>query len=359
MALPIEGFSVVAQWPRIKFLLDDESLEVPNSTALHDEHIWRCSFMAEADAQKFLRKLEKHGLNVSHGPDSDAVLINEFDRSIDPYCEWLRSGTWDKAIIAWKEGTRPETVTARDGWDPKIGSGLVFLDPSSMHYLEFLRLDDNVEVFLNKKTGKEVYIGRTSTPVDSMFISASKVIQKYFVSAGQPSLTDGQAEQVSEAAEMLKKVLAEVPDWWNAQWFYGKSQLALGNYEGAYRAFNHAYQLEKSVELIPRELACVCLELRRFDESVAVAEAAVALDPSDVELLGNLSLSYLLAGRLEHARKAVDTALKIDPEDSINQIISRILSEIAEGRREQPKSLADCSKPAKPKKKRFLKLPWK
>jgi tetratricopeptide (TPR) repeat protein len=103
----------------------------------------------------------------------------------------------------------------------------------------------------------------------------------------------------------------------------------------------------------------VCLELRRFDESVAVAEAAVALDPSDVELLGNLSLSYLLAGRLEHARKAVDTALKIDPEDSINQIISRILSEIAEGRREQPKSLADCSKPAKPKKKRFLKLPWK
>lgn len=349
----------MTQWPRIKFLLDDESLEVPNSTALHDEHIWRCSFMAEADAQKFLRKLEKHGLNVSQGPDSDAVLINEFDRSIDPYCEWLRSGTWDKAIIAWKEGTRPETVTARDGWDPKIGSGLVFHDLSSMHYLEFLRLDNNVEVFLNKKTGKEVYIGRTSTPVDWMFVDASKVIQKYFVAAGEPTLTDGPAEQVSEAAEMLKKVLAEVPDWWNAQWFYGKSQLALGNYEAAYQALNYAYQLEKSVEAIPRELAGVCLELKRFDESVAVAEAALALDPSNAELLGNLSVSYLLAGRFKHARKAVDAAMKIDPEDSINQIISRILSEIAEGRREQPKSLADFSKPAKPKKKRFLKLPWK
>ena len=359
MALPIEGFSVVAQWPRIKRLLDDESFGVPNSTALHDEHIWRCSFMAEADARKFLRKLEKHGLNVSQGPDSDAVLMSEFDRSIDPYCEWLRSGTWDKAIIAWKEGTRPETVTSREGWDPKVGSGLVFHDPSSMQYWEFLRLDDNVEVFFNKKTGKEVYIGRTSTPVDSIFKIASKVIWKHLVVAGQPTLTDGPAEQVSEAAKMLEKVIAEVPDWWNAQWFYGKSQLALGNYDAAYQALNHAYQLEKSVEMIPRELAGVCLELGRFDESVAVAEAAVALDPTNVELLGNLSVSYLLSGRFEHAKKAVDRAIEINPEDSINQTISRILSEIAEGRREQPKSLADFSKPAKPKKKRFLKLPWK
>jgi hypothetical protein len=308
--------------------------------------------MAEADARKFLRTLEKHGLNVSQGPDSDAVLISEFDRAIDPYCEWLRSGTWDKAIIAWKEGTRPETVTAREGWDPKVGSGLVLHDPSSMHYLEFVRLEDNVEVFLNKKTGKEVYIGRTSTPVDSMFTIASKVIQKHFVSAGAPILTDGPAEQVSEAAEMLEKVLAEVPDWWNAQWFYGKSQLALGNYEAA-------YQLEKSVEIIPRELAGVCLELGRFDESVVVGEAALALDPTNVELLGNLSLSYLLAGQFEHARKALDAAIKIDPEDSVSKTISRILSEIVEGRREQPKSLADFLKPGKPKKRRFFKLLWK
>lgn len=315
--------------------------------------------MAETDARKFLSTLAKHGLNVSQGPDSDAVLMSEFDGSIDPYCEWLRSGAWAKAIIAWKQGTRPETVTAREGWNPEVGSGLAFHDPSSMRYLEFLRLDKNVEVFLNKKTGKEVYLGRTSTPVDSMFMIASKVIQKHFVAAGEPTLTDGAAEQVSEAAKMLEKVLAEEPDWWNAQWFYGKSQLALGKYDAAYKAFNRAFQLEKSVEAIPRELAGVCLALIRFDESVTIAEAALALDPTNAELLGNLSVSYLLAGRFQHARKALDTAIKIDPEERINQTISRILSEIAEGRRDPPKSLADLSKPAKPQKKPFFRLPWK
>jgi tetratricopeptide (TPR) repeat protein len=79
---------------------------------------------------------------------------------------------------------------------------------------------------------------------------------------------------------MLEKVVAEAPQWWNAQWFYGKSQLALGNHEAAYEALRNAYNLERNVEVIPRELAGVCLELRRFNEAVAVAEEALALDPT-------------------------------------------------------------------------------
>lgn len=49
-------------------------------------------------------------MNVSQGPDSDAVLVNEFDHPIDPYCEWLTTGIWQKAVIAWRMGTRPESV---------------------------------------------------------------------------------------------------------------------------------------------------------------------------------------------------------------------------------------------------------
>jgi hypothetical protein len=351
MALPIEGFSVVAQLERIQPLLENGAVAIPNATALSDAHIWRCCFMAQADAQKFLGMLEENGLNGSKGPDSDVVIATEFDRSVEPYCEWLRTGVWDKAVIAWKEGTNPETVTAREGWDPKVGSGLEFHDPSAMQFLEFLRLEDNLEVFLNRKTGKEVYVGRTSTPVDALFMTASEVIKKHFVSAGQPTLSGSAATEVSEAAGMLEKVLSEFPDWWNAQWFYGKSQIALGNYESAYEAFVHAYGQENRVEAILRELAGVCLELKRFKEAVTVAEAALALDPANAELLGNLAVAFILAGRREHARKAIDAAVKLDPQDRINQTISRVLTEIEDGRREEPKSLHDLSRPAKPKRR--------
>lgn len=354
MAIPIEGFSVVARRERIQPLLDRDAVAIPNSTALADAHIWRCCFMAEADARKFSESLEKHGMNASRGPDPDAVIVSEFDRSIEPYCEWLKTGVWEKAVIAWKEGTNPETVTAREGWDPKLGSGLQFHDPSSMQSLVFLRLEDHIEVFLNKKTGKEVYLGRTSTPVDALFRTASAVVSKHFVTAGQPPLSGSAATEVAEAAQMLEQVLIEAPDWWNAQWFYGKSLVALGNHESAYKAFSHAYRLEKSVEPILRELAGVCLELRKFQEAVTVAESALALDPANAELLGNLALAFILAGRIEHARKAIDAATQLDPDDRINQAVSRILSEIEDGRREQPQSLHDLSKPPKPKKKGFF-----
>lgn len=356
MAIPIEGFSVVARKERIQPLLDGDAIAIPNATALADAHIWRCSFMALVDARKFSSSLEKLGLNASRGPDPDAVIASEFDRSVEPYCEWLKTGVWEKAVIAWKEGTNPRTVTTREGWDPKLGSGLEFHDPSTMQSLLFLRLEDHVEVFLNQKTGKEVYIGRTSTPVDALFRTASEIIRKHYVTAGQPPLSGSPATEVAEAARMLEQVLAESPDWWNARWFYGKGQVALGNYESAYQAFSHAYRLEKNVEFILRELAGVCLELGRFEEAVTVAEAALALDPSNAELLGNLALAFILAGRIGHARKAIDAATKLEPEDRINQAVSQILSEIEDERREQPRSLHDLSKPAKAKRKGFFGL---
>lgn len=362
MAIPIEGFSVVAQLDRIRPLLDDGSVSPPNSTALADAHLWKCSFMARNDAAKFLATLGQRGLNVSQGPDPEAVLASEFDRSVEPYCEWLRLAAREKAVIGWKEGTNPETVTAPAGWDPKVGSGLIFRDPASMHFLEFLRLEDNVEVFLNKKTGEEVYIGRTSTPVDALFKSAAEIIGKHFVDPGQPALTGAAAAEVSKAVGMLDQVIKETPDWWNAQWFYGKGQIALGNYEAAYRALRRAYQVEKNVEAILRELAGVCLELRHFDEAVKIAEAAVTLDPRNAELLGNLAVAFLLARKLVPARKAIDAAARIEPNDRINQTISRILADVETGARAQPNSLRELSKPAPPappappKRWRLLKL---
>jgi tetratricopeptide (TPR) repeat protein len=352
MAIPIEGFTVVAQKARIVHLLENHAIETPNATALADDDLWRCSFMAEADAQKFMRSLEKLDLNVSQGPDSDVVLVNEFDRSVTPYCEWLVTAKWERAVIAWKVGTRPESVVAREGWDPHVGSGLSFCDRSGQDNLEFVRLEDNIEVFRNKETGKEVYIGRTSTPVKAMFKTASQVISEHLVTAGEKPVDGKVAEEVTRAVEMLEKVMVATPDSWNVHWYHGKGQMALGKIELAYRSFQRAYELEQTVEVVPRELAGVCLELGKFDEAVKVAEKAVALDPGNAGLLGNLALSYLLAGRVAEAQKSIAAAIKISQGDKINNYLAQIIREVADGERPRPQSLAALSSPpAKPKKK--------
>jgi tetratricopeptide (TPR) repeat protein len=356
MALPIEGYCVVAQKARIDHLLEDGLIETPDGTSLADDDIWRCSFMAESDARKFLESLEKAGLNVSQGPNSDVVLVQEFDRSVDPYCEWLVTAQWEKAVIGWKAGANPRTVIAREGWDPKKGSGLSF--STSMDQLEFLRLEDSLEVYLNKDTGEEVYIGRSSIPYEAMFKTAVRTIGKHFVTAGEKPLGGKKAKEVAGAIELLEKVIAEAPDWGSALWHHGKGQMALGNHELAYRSFRRAYELEKNADEVSRELAGVCLELGKFDEAVSVVEHAVAIDPRAVDLIGNLALAYLLAGRVADASKSIVAALKLDPSDKINHYLRHVIVGVADGTRPQPNSLADVEHTSARPKKRFWEF-WK
>ncbi|MEM9420379.1 MAG: hypothetical protein AAGA25_15225 [Planctomycetota bacterium] len=118
MAITIEAYTVVAQKARIAEALEAGEIPIPN-TPLADDHLWRCSFMAHADALAFADKLQALGFNTTQGPDSDVVVVNEFDQSIDPYCEWLKMAKWENAWIAWLNGTQPRTVFAKEGGTPR------------------------------------------------------------------------------------------------------------------------------------------------------------------------------------------------------------------------------------------------
>ena len=341
MAVTIEGFCVVVKKDVISQVFEDETLVPPNEMYLADDDIWRCGFMAESDAQKFMKKLASFELNVSSGPDPDAVIISEFNQEVHPYCEWIETASWEKAVIAWKSGSKPTRVVAMEGFDPSVGSGLSFHDPESMDHLEFLRLDNNVEVFMNKETGKEVFIGRTSDPIESMYLSASETVRKHFRTVGQDVLQGAESEEVAEAVEVLQRVRDALPEFWQAMFFMGKGQIALGQLEDAYDSFQSAFKLEKSVEGIPRELGGVCLELGRFEEAVEIAQQATVLQPDNPETLGNLALIYLMAKKWEPAKKAIASALKLAPDDKINLHVKQIIDDVVTGARPQPKSIND------------------
>ena len=340
MAVTIEGYSVVCKTDRIAPLLESGELTLPNVTPIGDDDIWRCCFMGLVDAQKFAETLQALGLNTTQGPDSDVVLVSEFERTVEPYCEWLQIAPYENAVIGWKTGTTPESVRAREGWDPKVGSGLMFKSRDSED-LEFRRLEGNVEVYFDKTLGKEVYLGRTTSPIDALFQSATEVVRQHFRSIGEPILTGQPADDVRGAVENLDKVLAEVPDAWRALWYHGKANIALGNMEAAHGSLKKAFEIESNVEIIPRELAGVCLVLKRFDEAVTVGEAAVALEPDSPELLCNLATAYLLAARLDAAAKAVDAALSFDSEDPIASMIKQRIDEVQAGTRKQPQAIDD------------------
>lgn len=349
MAIPIEGYSVVVK--KSCFELHKDDIEIPNNTALGDDDIWCCSFMSEQDARVFVQKLEAMELNGSQGPDSDIVLVNEFDQSIEPYCEWLSTTKWEKAVIAWAAGTKPESVVAREGWDPKRGSGLVFATKTNLDDLEFVRVDGNVEVYRDKVTGEERFIGRTETPIEALYKSASRVIGDNLRTAGMKPLQGEVANQVAKAVEQLEEVIKDSPDAWGAHWHHGKGLLALGDNPRAYTSLERAYELEPNVEAVPRELAGVALELGKFDVAVSVSQHAVTLQPDSSQSIGNHAIALLLAKRVPEAKKAIAAAMNLEPNDNINKLIGQVIAEVDDGSRPQPESMADLQTHAKQARK--------
>lgn len=350
MAVVIEAYTIVVRLDCIQGRLSHPTFEIPNSTALFDDHLWRCAFMAEGDARSFLNYLGKLGMKVEPGPDCEAVLVDEFELDGQPACPWLSVAKWDKSAIAWRTGTEPKSVIAREGWNPSEGSGLTREAVGNTDHLELLGEKDGVETYLNKNTGKKVYASRTQSPAEAMFDRAAKVIQANLVNPGGRPATGETAESVSKAVAELGHLLSLDPTRWNVLWLHGKGLMALGRLEEAYESLHKAYDSERNVEAVPRELAGICLELGKFEEAVAVAEQATLLSPEDAGSLGNLAIAQLLAGKVLEAKRSSASALEVDPDDKINLQMRRLILEVANGDRPQPQSLRELTQPAARKK---------
>jgi|GEM_PF-2205812 len=345
MAIAIEGYTVVGLKSRLEEKLEggvgELSRQVPNATEVADDDLWRCAFMVEADAQRFLEKLQSAGLNTSQGPDPDLVLASEADLSISPYCEWLQIVQWKKGVIAWLTGTLPKTVVAREGWSPEEGSGLQFGSRENDPNLEFRRLEDNIAVYFDKRLGREVFVARLEPDPDEVFKAAAKTIVDYNVQIGQPPVLPEDRPEVAKAVAQLTELAQKHPNAWRVHFILGKGEVALGNVEQAYQSWKRAYELEKENESILRELAGACLFLGRADEAIQAGERAAALHPDDYQTLGNLACAYLIGGRLDQALTTIRAARKLEADDSTNKNLERAIERVRAGEMRQPRNLRD------------------
>ena len=362
MSIAIEGYTVVVLRSRSERSYEGglEALQhsSPNSTGFMDDDLWRCSFMTMAEAQRFLAQIAAAGMKVDGGPDPDAVIVSEFEEPDAPHCEWLQMGKWDKGVIAWKVGSDPKKLVARKGWTPEKGSGLEF---GKMEDLEFLRREGSVEVYRNRKTGKEVYVGRSEADPEPVFQAASKVINENAVEHGQKPLQGPAERDVQQALEDLEGIVKDGQASWAVHWHIGRGRQAVGDLQAAYLAFQRAWELEQGNEIIPRSLAGICLELGKAEEAVRIGEKAAALQPDSPDTLGNLACAYLLAGRLNAATKTVDSALRLAPADSVNRAIQKIIEGVQSGTIPRPTRLADLTQPTRkrtPRRERKKKSFW-
>ena len=157
----------------------------------------------------------------------------------------------------------------------------------------------------------------------------------------EPAPSPAREAEVREGIRLLQRAVALEPRSWPAHWLIGKGYQVLDDHPGAYEAFRQATRLCTENADVPRELCLECLHLGKFPEAVEAAQLALLLKRSDPGLQANLALALLLAGDVDGALDYAEEAVARDPEDEINRNLLAVIREVKEGRRQQPKTLAE------------------
>jgi tetratricopeptide (TPR) repeat protein len=156
-----------------------------------------------------------------------------------------------------------------------------------------------------------------------------------------PKLSASDVADVQEAIRCFQAVVVFHTSNWNAYWIMGKSYQVLKDHRGAYQSFKSAYAICKTNANVAREFADSCLELGYGLEAVTLAMAAVETNPDDAGLHANLALAYLIAGENSYAQRAIEYALKMQPDDKISMRLKKAINDVVAGQRPQPQKMSD------------------
>ncbi len=174
MAVLVEAISVIVRrsavdakfpggWPAF-------ASAAPNFTFCADGEIARVGFMSPADVEGYVRSLDRVGLTYLDGGKAiDLVVVDQMGGPASP-SGWLEFGHVDltgagaKVAACRLVGSRVASIMLPEGWEYEgsLSQTYGFIPAGELDKsLEFLRRENGMDVFLNRLTGEEVYIGRT------------------------------------------------------------------------------------------------------------------------------------------------------------------------------------------------------
>ena len=176
MAVLVEGISVIIRRKAIeeKFPGGWEAFveDVPNETLCADDELARVGFMSHGDVKAYVQHLEKFGIcYLSQGRAVDLVVGDQLQGPAAP-CDWGQFGhvnigedPHQRVAACRAVGSTLNMLIHPDRWqyEGSLSQSFGFVPGDHPdNGLTFLRRENNVDVYHNSLTDKEVYIGRTT-----------------------------------------------------------------------------------------------------------------------------------------------------------------------------------------------------
>lgn len=346
MAVLIEAISVVVRHQAIdqRYLGGWQEFlrRIPNRTLCTDGTFVRVGFMSPKDVRAYVSTLEECGLVFQKdGQAMDFAVVDQLRGSTMPAL-WLKfekieTGSM-KITACWSADQTPEKIAVPEGWkfEGSLSDKPGFAADNTMDdRLKFLRREGGLDVYLDLRTGKEVFTGRPTIAGEGepvLFTRLETICQETLKieSQMQPlqALKDEQGllplfnrlnqELLPAATQILEGAGRQISF---AHFTVGLILRILHRLDEAEQAFRKANELQRGVINTLRELVRCLGEQDKHREALPFAREAVEVEPLDAGAWGNLAMCLIQCGERGEARRAIDEAISLDPQDPINRYI--------------------------------------
>jgi tetratricopeptide (TPR) repeat protein len=353
MAVLIDGCSVVVRNSTLAAKypggVEGYHRDCPNGTFCADECLSRVGFMVQSDADVFVAQLAAKGLMPYRNEAAeDVALVTPVDGPLRP-CAWLELARWGDVMIAWLAGTNRGDVHAPAGWNAEQRLQQMSSEEVKRR-LEFLRSEGSLDVYRDKTTGQELYLGRTASISDQarsrhgeLYRQGCSLIEGLIILDNQaPGPLDArQRQRLEDAIRLFAEVVRINAGNWAAMWLLGKVYQRLGEYEQGLQWFARAHRVNPDQPDVAREAAIAAMDLGRPEEAIPFCERAIEVSPEDPGLRANLALALLFSGKPGEARAVAQDALARDPADEITAHLAGIIEQVLGGTRPCPRHMKD------------------
>jgi tetratricopeptide (TPR) repeat protein len=351
MAVPIEAYSVVVRDATLAAKypggVSAYRNACPNNTYSSDSHISRVGFMNSRDADHFIAELAAAGLTpFRDGAAEDVALVTQHAGLARP-CDWLEFALYQGSLIAWLAGTEPGNIHAPHGWEPGRVSRHMTAEEAKER-LEFLRTENGIDIYRDKQTGEEVYVGRTGPNADhsrhdQLYQQASNLAYDLILLDDREPvpLDDAARQRLADAVKLFEEVIALNPSNWAAMWMLGKVFQRLEDPARGLEWFARAHRVNPDQPDVAREASIAAMDAGRPADAVGYCERALQVEPDNAGLRANLALALLFCERVPEAQAMAQDALARAPDDAITQNLARTIDEVAAGRLACPHHVRD------------------
>ena len=142
--------------------------------------------------------------------------------------------------------------------------------------------------------------------------------------------------KLEESVDDYKKCLDIFPKHWQSMVLMAKGLQRLERHFESLEQLEFAFRIELEDYTIPMEASLEAMHAQNIEKAIFYSAESLKRKPKDFTLMGNHAMNLLIAEKDNEAKRIIEDAVRIEPNDTINKNIESLIRNVLNGNCKRP-----------------------